>query len=90
MLKILTFCQRMNTNSSSQAQADQLSERVNAYLRGEKISFSDVKRFDITTLEQNGNVSSGGENSSFHSYDADVFLIYTLMIEKSESETGNL
>ena len=79
MVSIHTFSMRINAGNSSQAKAEDLDQKVNEYLRKNKVSFSDIKRFDINTLEQHGSEINA---------DKDVFLVYTLVVEKESS--GNL
>ena len=79
MVSINTFSMRINAGSSSQSKAWELDKTVNEYLRENNVSFSDIKRFDITTLEQHGTEINA---------DKDVFLVYTLVVEKESS--GNL
>lgn len=84
-MEIKTFCIRINTTNNSQEQVEKLDTRVNEYLTKNNISFSDLKRFDISTINENGNVSSGGQTSTYHTYVCDVFLVYTLVIDKGNN-----
>ena len=74
MLKIKTFSRMINTGNS-QGAVDEIDYNINEYIKQNNISYSDIKRFEITKLESRPSVDNGGVR------DGGVYLIYTLIIE---------
>ena len=75
MLKIKTFSERINTGNSQEA-VDVIDYNINEYIKQNNISYSDIKRFEITKLESRPSTDNGGVR------DGELYLIYTLIIEK--------
>ena len=75
MLKIKTFSRMINTRNS-QGEVDVIDYNLNEYIKQNNISYSDIKRFEITKLESRPATDNGGVR------DGELYLIYTLIIEK--------
>lgn len=75
MLKIKTFSRMINTGNS-QGEVDVIDYNINEYIKQNNISYSDIKRFEITKLESRPSTDNGGVR------DGELYLIYTLIIEK--------
>ena len=75
MLKIKTFSRMINTGNS-QGEVDVIDYNLNEYIKQNNISYSDIKRFEITKLESRPATDNGGVR------DGELYLIYTLIIEK--------
>ena len=75
MLKIKTFSRMINTGNS-QGEVDVIDYNLNEYIKQNNISYSDIKQFEITKLESRPATDNGGVR------DGELYLIYTLIIEK--------
>ena len=75
MLKIKTFS-RMINSGNSQGEVDVIDYNINEYIKQNNISYSDIKRFEITKLESRPSSDNGGVRNG------ELYLVYTLIIEK--------
>ena len=75
MLKIKTFSRMINTGNS-QGEVDVIDYNLNEYIKQNNISYSNIKRFEITKLESRPSTDNGTVR------DGELYLIYTLIIEK--------
>lgn len=67
----------INTSTiSSQEAVDEIDYNINEFIKLNNITYSDIKRFEITKLESRPAIDNGGVR------DGTLYLVYTLIVEQ--------